>query len=70
MKDEKIIQLVKNLEPFFIGYKAEADRLKNSNGMELLFSISWNDKPTVRGLHANRSHSIGCSLTKYQKRFL
>lgn len=64
MKDEKIIELVKRLEPFFIGYKAEEDRLKNSNGMELRFSISWHNKPTVSGLHASRSHSIGCSFEK------
>lgn len=64
MENEKIIQLVKTLEPLFIGYKAEDNRLKNSNGMELVFRLSWSNKTTVSGLHASHTHSIGCSFYK------
>lgn len=64
MTDEQISQVVKSLEPLFLGYKATKNSLKNSNGMELFFRSSWNDKTTVSGLHAGRSHSIGCSFKK------
>ncbi len=64
MTQEKIHELVRNLEPFFIGYKADQDRLKNENGMELRFYSDWNNKTTVSGLHAKGRHSIGCSFEK------
>ena len=64
MTTEKIIELVKKIEPYFIGYTAEENRLKNSNGMELVFRTDWKDKTTVSGLHARRRHSIGCSFEK------
>lgn len=64
MTNEKIHQLVKNLEPLFLGFTAHEDRLKNSNGMELRFHSDWSGKTTVSGLHANHRHSIGCSFEK------
>jgi len=64
MTSEEINQVVKSLEPLFIGYTATENSLKNSNGMELIFRASWNNKTTVSGLHAGRSHSIGCSFKK------
>ena len=62
MTDEQINQVVKSLEPLFLGYKATENCLKNSNGMELFFRCSWNNKTTVSGLHAGRPHVIGCSF--------
>ncbi|MBY0315665.1 MAG: hypothetical protein K2Q26_09110 [Bdellovibrionales bacterium] len=64
MTEENIFQLVKKLEPLFIGYTAQENRLKNSNGMELIFRFGRNNKTTVSGLNAKRSHSIGCSFDK------
>lgn len=64
MKTEQLNDFVKKMEPFFLGYAACENRLKNENGMELLFLIDWKNKTTVRGLHAKHKHSIGCSFTK------
>ncbi len=64
MTQEKINELVKKLEPLFLGFKASENRLKNDNGMELVFRLSWNNKTTVSGLHATHTHSIGCSFEK------
>lgn len=64
MDNEQINLLVKKLEPFFLGYVAQENRLKNDNGMELLFSRDWKDKTTVRGLHAKHTHKIGISFEK------
>lgn len=64
MTSNQIDELVKKLEPLFIGYRAKENRLINSNGMELVFRVSWNNKTTVSGLHASRTHSIGCSFEK------
>lgn len=41
MKTEQLNEFVKKIEPFFLGYTAEENRLKNSNGMELIFRIDW-----------------------------
>ena len=64
MNGLNIMQVVKKLEPFFIGYTANENRLTNSNGMELVFRVSWNNKTTICGVNASRHHSIGCSLEK------
>lgn len=64
MTSKQINDLVKKLEPLFIGYTAKENRLVNSNGMELVFRVSWNNRTTVSGLHASRTHSIGCSFEK------
>lgn len=64
MKKEEIFKLVKELESFFIGYTALGDRLKNSNGMELVFRLDWKGQTRVVGLHASQGHSIGCSFKK------
>lgn len=64
MTNEEIFEVVKKIEPFFIGYTAIENKLKNSNGMELLFKVDWKDQTTVVGLHAKRRHSIGCSFKK------
>lgn len=64
MTDEKIHELVKKLETYFIGYKANEKTLKNSNGMELWFRSDWKGKTIVSGLHAKSRHSIGCSFEK------
>lgn len=64
MTTEEIKELVKKLEPLFIGFKADERSLKNDNGMELLFRADWKGKTTVSGLHAKHNHSIGCSFTK------
>ena len=64
MASNQINELVKKLEPLFIGYTAKENRPINSNGMELAFRMNWNNKTTVSGLHASRTHSIGCSFEK------
>lgn len=64
MTNDKINELVKKLEPLFLGYIAYENRLKNDNGMELVFRTDWNNKTTVSGLHAKHNHSIGCSFEK------
>lgn len=64
MKNDQIIELVKKLEPLFLGFTAHERSLKNDNGMELLFSCDWKNKMTVSGLHAKHSHTIGCSFEK------
>lgn len=64
MTSEQIEILVKKLEPFFIGYTAFENRLKNSNGMELVFKEDWKGQTIVIGLHAKSGHSIGCSFSK------
>lgn len=64
MQNEEIKELLKKLEPFFIGFKADERSLKNENGMELFFRKDWKDKTTVSGLHAKHNHSIGCSFSK------
>lgn len=64
MTNDKINELVKKLEPLFLGYTAHENRLKNDNGMELVFRIDWNRKTKVSGLHAKHCHSIGCSFDK------
>ena len=64
MEKNKIHELVKNLEPYFFGYVADKDRLKNDMGLELLFQSSWNGKTRVIGLGGKTPHSIGCSFTK------
>lgn len=64
MTNEKICELVKRLEPLLIGYCAFDNRLKNSNGMELVFRINWKNQTRVAGLHATNHHSIGCSFDK------
>lgn len=64
MTNDQIIEIVKKLEPLFLGYKAHERSLKNDNGMEIYFRCDWKGKTTVSGLHAKNSHSIGCSLTK------
>ena len=63
MRDEEIFKLVKNLEPYFFGYTAKENRLKNDNGLEFLFQDIWG-KTTVSGLGGKSCHSIGCSFTK------
>ena len=63
MRDEEIFKLVKNLEPYFFGYTAKENRLKNDSGLEFLFQDIWG-KTTVVGLGAKSRHSIGCSFTK------
>ncbi len=64
MTSDQINDLVNKLEPLFIGYTAKENRLVNSNGMVLVFRICWNNRTTVSGLHASRTHSIGCSFEK------
>lgn len=64
MMNDKINELVKKIEPLFIGYTAYGNKLKNDNGMELVFRKDWKDKTTVSGLHAKHNHSIGCSFEK------
>ena len=64
MTNDKINELVKKLEPLFLGYTANENRLKNENGMELVFRMDWNNKTKVSGLHAKHNHSIGCSFEK------
>lgn len=64
MTKEKINELVKKLEPLFLGYTASESSLKNDNGMELVFRCDWNNKTTVSGFHAKHRHSIGCSFKK------
>ncbi len=64
MKTEQLNEFVKKIEPFFLGYTAEENRLKNSNGMELIFRVDWKNKTTVSGLNAKHRHSIGCSFDK------
>lgn len=64
MNNDQIIELVKKLEPFFLGFSAEERSLKNTNGMELRFFCDWKGKTIVSGLHANKKHSIGCSFDK------
>ncbi len=64
MTTEQIHALVKKLEPLFIGYSAVENRLRNSNGMELAFKIDWKNQTRVLGLHASKTHSIGCSFEK------
>lgn len=64
MTNDKINELVKKLEPLFLGYKAYENHLKNENGMELVFRSDWNNKTKVSGLHAKHNHSIGCSFEK------
>ena len=63
MRDEEIFKLVKNLEPYFFGYRAKENRLKNDSGLEFLFQDIWG-KTTVVGLGGKSSHSIGCSFKK------
>lgn len=64
MDKEKINEFVKKIEPYFLGYTAHENCLKNSNGMELVFRCDWKNKTTVSGLHAKHRHSIGCSFEK------
>lgn len=64
MTNDKINQLVKRLEPLFLGYTAIDNRLKNENGMELVFRSDWKNKTVVSGLHSKHCHSIGCSFNK------
>ncbi len=64
MTDEQIKELVKKIEPFFIGFKADGKSLKNSNGMEICFREDWKNKTIVSGLYAKKRHSIGCSFEK------
>ncbi len=64
MEDKQINKLVKELEPYFFGYTAKENKLKNDNGLEFLFYCSWNGKTTVSGLGGKDCHSIGCSFTK------
>jgi hypothetical protein len=64
MTNDKINELVKRLEPLFLGYTAYENRLKNENGMEIVFRSDWNNKTKVSGLHAKHCHSIGCSFEK------
>ena len=63
MEDNEINKLVKNLEPYFFGYTARENRLKNDSGLEFLFQDIWG-KTTVSGLGGKSYHSIGCSFTK------
>lgn len=64
MTNNKINELVKKLEPLFLGYTAQENRLKNENGMELVFRSDRKNKTVVSGLHAKHNHSIGCSFEK------
>lgn len=64
MTNDKINELVKKLEPLFLGYTAYENRLKNENGMEIVFRSDWNNKTKVSGLHCKHNHSIGCSFEK------
>lgn len=64
MTNEQISELVKKLEPLFIGFKAYENKLKNENGMELVFRKDWKDKTTISGLNAKHNHSIGSSFEK------
>lgn len=64
MTNGKINELVKKLEPLFLGYTAYENRLKNENGMEIVFRSDWNNKTKVSGLHGKHNHSIGCSFEK------
>jgi hypothetical protein len=64
MTSEQIQNLVKKLESFFIGFTAVENRLKNSNGMELVFKEDWKGQTIIIGLHAKHGHSIGCSFYK------
>ena len=41
MVKEQIKSLVKKIEPYFLGYLAHGDRLKNDIGMEILFQENW-----------------------------
>ena len=63
MTKEEIFKIVKNLEPYFFGYKAKENKLKNKSGLEFLFQDIWG-KTTVVGLGAKSCHSIGCSFRK------
>ena len=64
MENDQINKLVKNIEPYFFGYTAKENKLKNDSGLELLFQHTWNGKTKVVGLGGKSSHSIGCSFTK------
>ncbi len=63
MTKEEIFKIVKNLEPYFFGYTAKENRLKNDSGLEFLFQDIWG-KTTVSGLGGKNYHKIGCSFTK------
>ena len=63
MEDKQIFELVKNLEPYFFGYTAKENKLKNDSGLEFLFQDIWG-KTTVSGLGGKNYHKIGCSFTK------
>ncbi len=63
MEDDQINELVKKLEPYFFGYTAKENKLKNDSGLEFLFQDIWG-KATVSGLGGKSCHSIGCSFTK------
>ncbi len=63
MEDNQINKLVKDLEPYFFGYTAKENRLKNDSGLEFLFQDIWG-KTTVSGLGGKNYHKIGCSFTK------
>lgn len=64
MQNDQLPEFVKKLEPFFIGFTAEGNSLKNANGMEICFRVDWKNKTIVSGLHAKHRHSIGCSFEK------
>lgn len=64
MKNSDIENLVKKLETYFFGYRAQERTLVNDNGMTLSFYSSWNNKTTVSGLGGYHSHTIGCSFSK------
>lgn len=65
--DELIEGLAAKVAPFLFGFKAKGRRLVADNGMELLFSSTWNNKTTISGL-GTRGHSIGCSFLKDPKK--
>ncbi len=64
MNNSEIEIIVKKLEKYFIGYKANGNTLKSEAGFEFRFHSSWNNKTTVSGIGGTRYHSIGCSFTK------
>ena len=66
MDKEQIKALVKKLEPHFLGYRADCERLKNRFGMEILFGEDWRGKTEVTALLASHYSykKIGCSFEK------
>ena len=64
MKTTKIHKLVKSLEKYFYGFKAEENLLTNDAGLKLLFTETWNEKTKVSGIGGKHNHTIGCSFTK------